>query len=210
MAIGARTVADSAGGGSILACALAGAGLAATLMGGAAMWMPAKASRVVTLGAAGVSFALLIYFVRDFVTDRARQAEAFEAAYERMGHFALRIESDIAGRRPFSSLVFNATTGTYTAVRPGGWLCRGTGSRQHALALFRQTSLLAQATLRENDRCPTRVFWRVGEAAHGEPPGERDQAACAADTALLATADTMVEATERRASCRRMDGSHLQ
>ena len=204
---GARALTDGTGGGSILACALAGAGLAATLMGAASVWMPAKASRSVTLGAAGVSFALLIYFVRDFVADRMRQAETFDAAYERMGHFALRIESHGAGRRPFSALVFDATTRAYTAVRPGGWRCRGTGNRQHALALFRGVSALAtHEARRESGGCATRVFWRVGVAQDSEPPAEWDQAACAVNTALLAAADAMVETTTRRASCRRVNG----
>lgn len=196
-------------GGAIAAAALLGAVALAALAAGVATRLPAKPLRIATVVAGGVSFALIVYLVRDFVVDRMRQAEAFDAAYARMAPFQLRIASNDANRRPFSVLLFDSTTRAYTAHRPGGWLCRGSGRREHALALSRglQQAAREEAAPRQpGAHCPTRVSWRDHDAAAStalvQEALERDHGACAPQALLLA-ADGLVAGTARRASCRR-------
>lgn len=196
-------------GGLIAASGLLGAVAAAALVAGVATRLPAKPLRVATVVAGGVSFALIIYLVRDFVADRMRQADAVDAAYARMAPFALRIESNDANRRLFSALTFDSATGAYTARRPGGWLCQGDGRREHAVALARglQLAVREDAVARPPEaHCPTRVAWRYhAAAAAAAKPLEFDRDACAPPTLLLA-ADALVARTARRASCRQPSG----
>lgn len=203
-----------AAGGTIAACALLGALALAALMASVATRLPAKPLRVTTVVAGGVSFALIVFLVRDFVADRMRQAEAFDAAYARMKPFQLRVESNNPNRAPFSVLTFHSTTRRYVAQRPGGWLCQGDGRREHALALSRGL----QAAARENapsgmsgGRCATHVFWRYGNAAaaSAEEAMPLEHRACAPAPLLLA-ADSMVQGTARRASCRRSPAAQDQ
>lgn len=194
--------AGESSGGAIAASALLGAFVLATLMAGVATRLPARPLRVTTVVAGGVSFALIIFLVRDFVADRMRQAEAFEAAYAQMRPFQLRVESRDPNRRPFSALTFNSTTHVYTAERPGGWLCRGNGLREHAFALARGLRLTTRedaASTLPHGHCATQVSWRYQDAAAG---AEQERSACAPE-ALLHAADAMVKGTARRASCRR-------
>ena len=203
-------------GGIIAASALFGALVIAALMAGVATRLPAKPLRVTTVVAGGASFALIIFLVRNFVTDRMRQAEAFDAAYARMQPFELRVESSDPNRRPFSALTFDSTTRVYVAARPGGWLCRGNGRREHAFALGRALQLAKrQETAPETARghCITHVSWRHGNAAAAlvddamqddatQEATKLEHRACAPEALLLA-ADAMVGGTARRASCRR-------
>ena len=196
-------------GGPIAAAALLGAVAAAALMAGVATRLPAKPLRVATVVAGGVSFALIIYLVQDFVADRMRQAEAFDAAFARMAPFELRIESNDANRRPFSVLSFDSTTRAYTAQRPGGWLCRGSGRREHAFALARGVQQAARgdaAAGQAGAHCPARASWRYHQADAGaalaQEAVEHGGDACA-PPALLLAADALVARTARRASCRR-------
>lgn len=194
---------DAAAGGQLAAACLLGAALAAALAAGVAKRLARKPLRVVTVVAGGVSFALVIYLAQDFVAERLRGAEAFDAAYARMTPFQLRVEANNGNRRPFSALKFDSATRAYAARRPGGWLCRGTGGRDHALGL----SLRVRGI--EGDRsanCDVRLAWRYGAFADGLAEAEQapfEHSACAPD-ALLRVADAMVERTARRASCRRL------
>lgn len=207
-AVAVRTLAPEATeGGLVVAACVLGAGLAAALMAAVATRLPPKPLRIVTVVAGGVSFALVVYLVRDFVADRLRAGEAFDVAYARMTPFRLRLESNDGNRRPFSALTFDATTRTYAATRPGGWLCRGTGAREHTLALARA---LQDAKGDAGTPCDMRVAWRYDPpgktaAALGEAAEETvfDHSACA-PAALLRVADAMIKRTERRASCRRL------
>ena len=190
--------AGESGGGAIAASALLGALVVAALMAGVATRLPAKPLRVTTVVAGGVSFALIIFLVRDFVADRMRQAEAFDAAYARLQPFQLRVESSDPNRRPFSQLTFHFTTRRYSAQRPGGWLCQGNGRREHAFALAGGLQLAKQETTRTDAghaHCATMVSWRYDAT-------QLEHTACAPE-ALLRAADAMVTGTERRASCRR-------
>lgn len=198
-------------GGIIAASALFGALVIAALMVGVATRLPAKPLRVTTVVAGGASFALIIFLVRNFVTDRMRQAEAFDAAYAQMKPFQLRVESSDPNRRPFSALTFDSNTRVYVAARPGGWLCRGNGRREHAFALGRALPLAKpQEPALETPRghCATHVSWRYGNADAALADDAMQEAtklehrACAPEALLLA-ADAMVGGTARRASCRR-------
>ena len=197
--------AGESGGGAIAASALLGALVLAALMAGVATRLPAKPLRVTTVVAGGVSFALIIFLVRDFVADRMRQAEAFDAAYAQLRPFQLRVESNDPNRRPFSQLTFHFATRRYSAQRPGGWRCQGNGRREHAFALAGGLQLAEQEATRTDAglaHCATVVSWRYDAAASVEGASQLEHAACAPE-ALLRTADAMVTGTARRASCRR-------
>ena len=202
LAFGARAL-GVADGASLLACGVAGAGLAATVMAAVAARLPARIARVATVIAAAVSFGILAFLVRDFGADRAARAEALAAAYQRLTPFKLRIESTISRRRPFSALLFDSATRGYTASRPGGWRCRGRGSREDAVILHRLAAELNQRRGEEANDCATRWLLTTGDAA-GQAPLLDGQ--CATGTRLLIAADAMIERTARRASCRRAQG----
>ena len=198
--------AGESSGGAIAASALLGSLVVAALMAGVATRLPAKPLRVTTVVAGGVSFALIIFLVRDFVADRMRQAEAFDAAYARLQPFQLRVEASDPNRRPFSVLTFHFTTRRYVAQRPGGWQCQGDGRREHAFALARELQLAAEGNApgAPGDHCATHVSWRYGAGA-AEEATQPQHTACTPET-LLRAADAMVAGTARRASCRRPNG----
>ena len=177
----------------VLGYGLLGALIAAVLFALVAFRLPPKPARIATLVAGGASFAILLYMVGDFVADRMARAQAFDAAYAAMPAFELALASNNPGRRPFSKLAYDAETREYTATRPGGWLCRGTASRQHKMALFAGLRV-AEAS----DDCERKATWRIDG-------GSAKVNVCGAFDSLFAAADEMVEATQRHASCRRPD-----
>ena len=81
---------------TILAHGLTGAIVAALLLTMAALTLPPKPVRIVTLVFAGASFAILVYMVQDFIVERVERAQARDAAYQR--HAALR--ADALGQEP--------------------------------------------------------------------------------------------------------------
>ena len=186
---------------TILSLGLAGAMVAALLLGLAALSLPPKPTRVVTLAFAGVSFALLAYIVLDFVGDRIARAQALEAAYAELPHFELALAAKDIDRRAFSQLALNSQTREYVAHRPGGWRCEGTASRAQTVALF---DAMQAADLAPRPSCGLTASWRNIGGVGGKQPNERGAQGCIAfGSALFAVADNMVEATERKASCRR-------
>ena len=175
---------------AIAGCGAFGAAALALFAGGTAMALRPRAARVLTFVLGGASFAVMVYATRHFVVDRMAQSRAFDAAYAQVPPFAFSLETGHAGRRPFSALAYEGHA--YRAVRPGGWHCEGDGRRRDHLALF---EALRQLDPAESEACP-RVAWRVGNAP--------ETSACVAvDAPLLAAADAMIEATARRAVCRR-------
>ena len=197
--VGARLLAPSAAaagaqGASALAiagCGAFGAAALALFAGGAALAIRPRAARILTFALGGASFAVMVYATRHFVVDRMAQSRAFDAAYAQVPPFAFSLETDNAGRRPFSALAYEGHG--YRATRPGGWHCDGNARRRDHLALFEALRALEPAAA---EGCPLRVAWRRGNAP--------ETSACiAADAPLLAAADAMVEATARRAVCRR-------
>lgn len=176
---------------AIAGCGAFGAAALALFSGGAAMALHPRAARVLTFVLGGASFAVMVYATRHFMVDRMAQSRAFDAAYAQVPPFAFSLATGNAGRRPFSALAYEGHA--YRAVRPGGWHCEGDGRRRDHLALFEALRELEPAV---SEACPQRVAWRRGDVP--------EKSACiAVDAPLLAAADAMVEATARRAVCRR-------
>lgn len=186
----------------ILGFALLGAGVAAGALALLSVVAPPRPARIATLIAGGLSFALLVFMASDYVMDRIDRARAFDVAYARVPAFEVTLESSDLHRRPFSTLTFvvDPRTGNrnYEALRPSGWFCRGQGHERHALEMFEALSTVEVTGPTEG--CGRRASWTVeGEAGV--------TGLCADDgeafAMLFATADDMIEATERRSSCRR-------
>lgn len=176
---------------AIAGCGAFGAAALALCAGGAAMVLRRRTARAVTFVLGGASFAVSVYAVQHFVADKMAQGRAFDAVYAQVPRFAFSLATGDAGRRPFSELAYDGHA--YRAVRPGGWECAGDGRRRDHVALFEALAALAPDATED---CPQRVTWRIGDAP--------DSTACVAASApLLAAADAMVEATARRAVCRR-------
>lgn len=190
-------------GSAILLGALVGALLAAVAMASATAYLPPKPARVMTIGAGGISFAILVYMVQDFVVDRVERSRAFDVAYASVPSFELALESADRQRRPFSTLAFDADrqsdTRDYEALRPSGWFCRGGGRRQDSLALYRGIRA-AEKDSPADGRCDRRATWRIAdeEPVTGRCADEGDGFAT-----LFAAADEMIDSTQRYASCRR-------
>ena len=202
--LGGRYVVVEGGsaGSAILLAALVGAVLAAVAMASATAYLPPKPARIMTIAAGGISFAILVYMVRDFVVDRVEQSRAFDVAYARVPSFELTLTSADRQRRPFSTLAYEADrqsdTRDYEALRPGGWFCRGGGRRQDSLALY-QGVRAAEKDDAADRPCYRRATWRVADE---EPVTERCADKGDGFAALFAAADEMIDSTQRYASCR--------
>ena len=188
---------------AILGYALLGAVLAAGAMASLSVLAPPKPARIATIIAGGLSFALLVYMASDYLVDRIDRAEVFDAAFARLPAFEVTLESGDRHRRPFSTLTFTfdgqTETRDYEALRPGGWFCRGRGHEAHALGIFEALRAVEEDP-QPAEGCGRQASWTIqGEAAV--------TGRCADDghafAALFATADDMIETTERRSSCRR-------
>ena len=196
-------------GSGILLGAIVVALVAAIAMGFVTAYLPPKPARVTTIVAGGISFAILVYMVQDFVVHRVERARAFDAAYARTPSFELKLTSADRQRRPFSVLAFQADresdTRAYEALRPKGWFCRGGGRPVDALALYRGIRAAEKDGVAAGP-CNRRATWRVGT----EQPVER----CADDgdgfAALFRAADEMIDSTQRYASCRRATDLQLR
>ena len=183
---------------TILAHGLTGAIVAALLLTTAALALPPKPVRIVTLVFAGASFATLVYMVQDFIVDRVERAQALDAAYQDMRHYELTLWAKSPQREAFSRLQFNSETRRYVADRPGGWRCEGSGTTSQAVFVFEAMQIVEPEA---RASCDLRASWRTIGGAAGI-----DKHGCVGyDNALFAAADNMVEATERKASCRRAD-----
>lgn len=185
---------------TILTHGLSGAIVAALLLTMAALTLPPRPVRIATLVFAGASFAILVYMVQDFIVDRVERAQARDATYQTMPHFELTLWAKNPQREAFSQLELNSETRRYVANRPGGWRCEGAVTTSHVVVVF---GAMQTVELEARPSCDLRASWRtIGEAATTGRQG------CAGyDNALFAAADNMVEATERKASCRRADAA---
>lgn len=181
---------------TLLALGVFGALFGAGIMAFAAMQLTAKAARRATLLVGAVSAVVVLYMVYDFIVDRMARARAFDAAYAKVPTFELALTASDEDRRPFSDLAYRSETRTYSARRPGGWLCQGAGTRAHDMALFHA---IRDADPALTEDCERRVAWRIADGAKAEG------CASASADALFSAADTMIEATERRSSCRRAE-----
>ena len=188
---------------AVLLGALVVALLAAIAMGILTAYLPPKPARVTTIVAGGISFAILVYMVQDFIVHRLEQSRIFDAAYARVPSFELTLTATDRQRRPFSTLAFQADrqsdTRDYEALRPGGWFCRGAGRPKDSLALDPGIRAAEEEDDDADVPCYNRAAWRVsGE----EPVTERCADEGEGFAALFAAADEMIESTQRYASCR--------
>ena len=189
-------------GSAILLGALVVALLAAVGMGVVTAYLAPKLARMTTIVAGGVSFAILVYMVQDFVVHRVERARAFDVAYASVPTFELTLASADRQRRPFSVLAFQADrqsdTRDYQALRPKGWFCFGGGRPVDALALYRGIRAAEKDGVADGP-CSRRAAWRIDRE---KPVNER----CADDgdgfAALFDAADEMIDSTQRYASCR--------
>ena len=194
--------ADPAAGPTILLCGAFGALFAAGLMAAVVALLTPKAARLATLAGGVASIAVVVYVVQDFIGDRMAQARAFDAAYQRMPPFEIVLEAENRNRSPFSKLQYESEHRQYTAQRPGGWLCQGEGNREQTMALFEALGDARNPEQANNGtvaiECGLRAAWRIDDVAVEKCLGT-------GDAALFAVADALVEATERRSSCRRLE-----
>ena len=197
-------------GSAILLGALVVALLAAIAMAVVTAFLPPKPARIATIVAGGISFAILVYMVQDFVVDRVERSRVFDVAYARVPSFVLRLESADLQRRPFSRLAFEADqqsdTRDYEALRPKGWFCRGGGRPMDALALYRGIRAAEKDGAAEGS-CSRRATWRIDDEA---PVTERCADHGDGFAALFAAADEMIDSTQRYASCRQATDLQLR
>lgn len=183
---------------TVLSYGLVGAIGVALLLALVALTLPPKPVRIVTLVFAGASFAILVYMVQDYVRERFARAAATDATFADMPHFALTLWAKDPQRKAFSRLEFSSETREYTAVRPGGWRCEGRGNPAQAVAVFQA---MQTVTFEAHPSCDLRASWRnIGAEA-----GTGSQGCVGFGNSLFAAVDEMIEATERKASCRRAD-----
>ena len=206
---GGAGVSDTAAYAVLLSALVAGL-LAAIAMGIVTAYLPPKPARVTTLVAGGISFAIVVYMVQDFVVHRLEQSRIFDAAYARVPSFELTLTATDRQRRPFSMLAFEADrqsdTRDYEALRPGGWFCRGAGRPKDSLALYQGIRAVEKEDEADGP-CYNRAAWRIADE---EPVTER----CADEgdgfAALFAAADEMIDSTQRYASCRQATDLQLR
>ena len=180
---------------TLLALGVFGALFAAGAMAFAATLLAPKTTRLTTLSVGTASALIVVYMVYGFVTDQMAQARTFDEAYATLPAFELALQADDEDRRPFSELSYRSDTRAYSARRPGGWFCEGAATRAHNMALFQ--ALPTATSPQPAERCSLRMSWRIADGV------ERRSCASANAEPLVAAADVMIEATERRSSCRR-------
>lgn len=200
--LGGRLLADPAhaqAAATVIACALSGTLFVGGLMALSAVLLAPRTARTVTLASGVASAAVVVYLVQDFVGARIAQARAFDAAYERLPDFKLEIAADNPNRSPFSELQYSSDERQYTAQRPGGWLCQGQATRAQTMALFKAMAATPTSTntATTSANCQLRTNWHHGDTAV--------ETCLNAHHEILLAADKMIEATERRSSCQRLD-----
>lgn len=178
---------------------------------GAMRMLPQGARRPTAIGIGVVSFVILAYLIENFVSERMRLARQFDAAYAQMPAYEMTMEyRHNPGRRPLSRLAFESPVREFRAIRPGGWLCTGTASREQDYALFRALEAAFEASGRAIDgvgkadgadgaACAlVYITWRFESTAID---------LCTDDRATLAgveaASDAMVEHNQRTSSCSR-------
>ena len=187
---GAR-LASTTEGVALLAWGLAGAALLAAAAFASARALTGRRLVVAALVLGASSFALLAFMVEDYIAERIRAANAFDAHYATLPDFTLQLGHVDPTRQPLSRFSFDATTLEFTAMRPGRWHCTGKASREEKAELH---AALTTVPVTNDATCPTTAQWRLGVAAPME--------SCD-DGTLIALADDIVRTHERRTRCRR-------
>lgn len=188
--VGARLAATTEGV-ALLGWGLAGAAFFAVATLALARILTGRRLLVVAVAVGASSFALLAFMVEDYIAERIRAANAFDAHYATLPHFELELHHVDPTRQPLSRFAFDATTLEFTATRPGNWHCTGKASREEKAELYAALQDMPVATATP---CSTTAKWQLANA----PPVE----SCDNET-LIPLADAIVHAHERRTRCRR-------
>ena len=187
---GAR-LASTTEGVALLGWGLGGATLLALMAYAIARLLVGRRLLIAALVLGASSFALLAFMVEDYIAERIRAANAFDAHYATLPDFTLELRHVDPTRQPLSRFTFNAATLEFTAIRPGNWHCTGKASREEKADLYAALTTIQVAL---PPTCPTTAQWRIANAAAIE--------ACD-DGVLIALADETIRAHERRTRCRR-------
>ena len=187
---GAR-LASTTEGVALLGWGVAGAALFAAAAVVLARALTGRGLLVAALALGASSFALLAFMVEDYIAERIRAANAFDAHYATLPEFELELRHVDGTREPLSRFTFDAATLEFIALRPGNWRCTGKASREEKSNLH---AALQTVPISGAAPCTTTVRWHIA----GGEPGE----SCDAE-ALMALADAVVRSHERRTRCRR-------
>ncbi len=173
-------------------------GVLVSLLGayGGVRLMPERLQRPATISLGSISAVILAWLTTDFVGDRMRLAEEFEAAYAKMPSYEVGLDHQFEGRRPLNTIEFVSPARQFSASRPGGWQCEGDATREQDYDLYRAISAASRTF--GQDCSNLRIRYRAADI-------ELDT--CVANdrngAALIAVADTLVTANERISSCTR-------
>lgn len=187
---GAR-LASTTEGVALLGWGLAGAALLALAAYAMARALAGRRLLIAALILGASSFALLAFMVEDYIAERIRAANAFDAHYATLPNFTLELRHVDPTRQPLSQFTFDAATLEFAAIRPGNWHCTGKASREEKADLH---AALTTIPVVIPPTCPTTAQWRIGSAAPIE--------SCDDDT-LIALADDIIRTHERRTRCRK-------
>jgi len=201
---GAR-LADTTEGVALLACGFAGASLFAVATLGLARFLAGRRLLVAALALGASSFALLAFMVEDYIAERIRAANAFDAHYATLPHFELTLHHVDPTREPLSRFAFDATSLAFSATRPGNWHCTGKASRKDKAELYAALQDMPVAS----PPCSTTARWQVADAPPGSSSEGRPlvlpqaEGSSCDDGTLISVADAIIRAHERRTRCRR-------
>lgn len=191
---GGRLLAGEATGPMLVGFGLGGAAVLAAVVLAVVRRTTGRRLLAAALVCGGTSFALLAFMVEDFIAERIREARAFDAHYATLPDFTLELAHVDATRRPLSRFSYDSSSLEFVAIRPGSWRCTAVSTRREKAALAAALPGRSGALPKPAD-CLTTVRWRRGAA----PPVE----ACDVDGVVIALADDIVMAHERRTRCRR-------
>ena len=202
--VGARLVATTDGV-ALLGWGFAGAGLFAVATLGLARFLSGRRLVALALALGASSFALLAFMVEDYIAERIRAANAFDAHYATLPHFELELHHVDPTREPLSRFAFDATSLVFNATRPGNWHCTGKASREEKAELHAALQDMPVSA----PPCSTTARWQLADSPPGSSSEGRPLALPQAEGSscdneiLLPLADAIVKAHERRTRCRR-------
>ncbi len=187
---GAR-LASTTEGVALLGWGIGGAALLALAAYAMARMLSGRRLLIAALVVGASSFALLAFMVEDYIAERIRAANAFDAHYATLPHFELELHHVDPTREPLSRFAFNATSLEFNATRPGNWHCTGKASREEKAELHAALQDMPVSA----PPCSTTARWQLADSPSVE--------SCDNET-LIPLADAIVKAHERRTRCRRV------
>ena len=173
-------------------------GVLVSLLGGYGVVhvLPERWQRPTTISLGSISAVILAWLMTDFIGDRMRLAEEFDAAYAAMPTYEVILDHQFEGRGPLDKIEFASPARRFTASRPGGWRCEGDATREQDFELYRAISA-ASRTFGEN--CSSLKIRYHAADVEIDTCVASDRSAAAP----ISAADTLVTANERISSCTR-------